>query len=114
MQTLTYFNEQLSNDKTVRLDIKDPVEGDMHFTIKLEDDTNINESFTRYNILDAYNAQVIIVNVPKDKEIITPSALQLGTYGGKYKLSLKYRLSACDDNDVRRIKVVFYITEKGK
>lgn len=103
----------ISLDHPVVFVIPDNVEGDMTFTIKLVNNKEDGaDSYTRYNAIDAYNAEIIISNAPKNKSLTIGNDIFLGTYKKKYKLFLKYSLTEILENEFRNISVRFISKEQ--
>ena len=100
---------RISNNGTLYFNVKDDVEGDIELRIRLLFDSE-KRSYTRFNAIDSHSGDVLIYNAPNDRFVSLSTPIQIGTYGGKYKLSMTYSLDPSVGRD-RRIQVEFNIAE---
>ena len=114
MQTLSYVEKTISPTSNAEIEIIDPVEGNIHLELQMIADTNLAENTVSYDVLDSHHAKPSIINVQQDKFMSVPEPITIGTYGGKYKLTANLRLAPVEQDGSRKVKIVFFISEKGE
>lgn len=102
----------ISYTKIVNAIIKDEVEGDINLSIRLLQDANTYESFTKYVVENSHKAEIRIFNASNTQYVRTTVPILLGTYKRSYKLYLEYLLEPADAGNQRVIKLVFSISKQ--
>jgi len=102
---------QLTVNKGESVIIPDEVEGNMCFTFRFIGDNGHNNSYTQYNVIDKFNAEIVISS-PNEKAIHPQSKFEVGTYQNTYKLFVDYLLEGkVDGRQDRTLKYVFIINK---
>lgn len=113
-QTLQSGELIISQENSPSIVIKDPIDCDMTFTFKLVKDDNVNKSYTKYNVINREEAELLITN-PTAGLVHPTSDIPVGTYQNKYKLYAYFSLAPQDaDKDIysdRKLDYSFIITE---
>ena len=114
MQPLSYVEKTISPINNAEIEILDPVEGNIHLELQMTSDTNVADNTISYDVIDSHHAKLSIVNVQQDKFMSVQEPITIGTYGGKYKLTANLRLTPVEQDGSRKVKIVFFISEKGE
>lgn len=102
----------ISYQNSVSIKVIDDIEGNINLTIRqIKDDNNTN-SYTRYQVEDLHNAEVIIANADTTKFTSTEKPIQLGTYKNDYILLLEYVLEPIMSNTQSVLRLKFSIKMK--
>lgn len=113
MQTLSYYERTISLAQNAAVEIIDPVEGNIHLSLEMIESGDAESNSVRYEVQNLNQAKIIIMNAQKDKHLSIGKPIIIGTYGGKYKLIAQLKLTPEDSKGSRKIRVVFFISEKG-
>lgn len=114
MQPLSFVEKTISPINNAEIEIIDPVEGNIHLELQMATDTNVAENTISYDVIDSHHAKLSIINVQQDKFMSVPEPIIIGTYGGKYKLTANIRLTPVEQDGSRKVRIVFFISEKGE
>lgn len=114
MQTLSYFERIISPTDNAEIEIIDPIEGNIHLELQMVTDTKVAENTVSYEVLDSHHAKISIINVKQDKFMSIPEPIIIGTYGDKYKLTANLRLTPVEQDGSRKVKIIFFISERGE
>lgn len=99
----------ISLERCAVIHVADEIEGDMTFTFKFIDDQEHNSGYTRYIVLDKFNAEIIISD-PFNKSIRPGERIILGTYKYEYRLMLDFILSEQNEGEnARKLQYVLFI-----
>lgn len=96
--------------KDISFDIKDDIEGDMHFQVSFINDSENKDGYTQVVAIDKFNAKILIANTSYGAN---SSIIRLGTYQYEYNLFLNFRIVNVIDNSRTIILNLYFKKKEG-
>lgn len=113
MELLLQHTTQISFEQSAKILIEDPAEVDMTFVFKLDKDPERPFSYTKYNVINKENGEIIIYNIGKAKTVSLKKPIPVGSYKLKYQLYANYIVFAPDNaTQPYTIEISFYINKE--
>lgn len=94
LNLLLQHTTQISPNQSAKVLIEDPLDVDMTFVFKMDKDPSHHESYTKYNVINNGNAEIIIYNVGTARTVSLKQPIQVGSYKQEYKLYINFVLFA--------------------
>lgn len=112
MNVLLDQSTQITYEQGAKILIEDPLDVDMSFSFRLSTDSSSEISYTRYNVIDPANGEIVIYNVGNARTITLKNPILVGTYKKEYKLYVNYVLIAPRENGLPFTLNVSFLTSK--
>lgn len=106
------WQTKISYTKSISLKIIDDVEGNIKLTIHQIIDKNDTSSYTKYNVKDEHNAEIVIANADLTKYTSTRVPILLGTYKNDYYIYMEYVLEPIMSTPQSVIRLKFSLERK--
>lgn len=112
LELLLQHNTQISYNQNAKVLIEDPLDVDMTFVFKMDKDTSHQESYTKYNVIDNGNAEIIIYNVGIARTVSLKQPIQVGSYKQEYKLYVDFVVYAPNEATSPYVIEISFFTSK--
>lgn len=106
------WQTKISYTNGVNLKVIDNVEGNINISIHQKKDEEDTSGYTRYNVIDPHNAEVIIANADLSRYTSTNKPILLGTFKNDYLLYMEYVLEPVLSNAQSVLRLKFSIKRK--
>ena len=104
---------KISMNQNATILIEDSVDVDMTFVFKLAVDNENAHSYTRYNVIDNANGEIIIYNIGAARTVSLKEPMPVGTYKKEFRLYVNYVLYvATNKADASTIDISFLTSKE--
>lgn len=108
LNVLLQQTAKISFNQNVTVLVKDPEDVDMTFVFKISNDAENDQSYTKYNVIDKANGELIVYNVGSSRNVSPKQPIRVGTYRKKYSLYVNFIIEAASvPTDMSTIEITF-------